>query len=138
MPHAARRLHAWLIFDVGQNEIMSSWFALIPVTPIEWAVCLSIVGVGCLLFAIGNRMFGRKNEGGKRLVLLVAGLAFVLLGLFLCRGSRLAFEVQKYPEAIAFLLGFVTAAFGIYLSGASIFATGKALDNAFEYLKRSI
>jgi hypothetical protein len=116
---------------------MHTGIAVTPVTLKEWLICLAIIAVGWLIFAIGNRVFGRKNEGGKRLLLFVAGLAFGFLGAFLCRESWSAVEAEKYPMALVFYLGVGSVAGGVYFFGASIFASGKALDEAFETLLRS-
>ncbi len=36
MPHAARRLHAWLIFDVGQNKMPLVILVFVAAIPVLW------------------------------------------------------------------------------------------------------
>jgi hypothetical protein len=105
--------------------------AVIPGTLMEWAICLGLFVVGCILFVVGNLVFGRKT-GGKRLVIFAAGAAGCFLAWFLLR------EAFSKPDApvIAAILGIGALVISIGLIGAS-FASEERVEEAFKVVLRS-
>ena len=96
-----------------------------------WLLWLGVVGIVGGLYWIGNRLLGRP-QGGKRLVLFVGGPACATLGALLCREFWPRFKDGTMPGVFLFVLGAVALGLGAYLFGASIFASGKTLDEAFD------
>lgn len=105
--------------------------AVIPGTLVEWAICLGLFVLGCILFVVGNLVFGRKT-GGKRLVIFATGAAGSILGCFLLRES---FSNPAAP-VIAGILGGGSLIVSIGLIGAS-FASEERVEEAFKVVLRS-
>ena len=105
--------------------------AVIPGTLVEWAICLGLFVLGCILFVVGNLVFGRKT-GGKRLVIFAAGAAGSILGCFMLR------EVFTKPDApvIAAIFGVGLLIVSLGLIGAS-FASEERVEEAFKVVLRS-
>lgn len=89
--------------------------AAIPGYILELAVGLAAVTVGCVLFFVGNRLFGRKT-GGKRLVVFAAGIVGIITAYFLLRwafsGSDAAVVAVLFGGACFLVsVGLLVAAF---------------------------
>lgn len=100
---------------------------------------LAIILFGVFLYAAGNFLFGKKRHGGKRLILLVAGLfaigMAVLLGCISIaqrdEGAGLFFVV------FLFLFGLVALVVGIWLVIRSFSADAKTIEKTFDSLTDS-
>lgn len=87
-----------------------------------------IVIVGVILYRIGNLLLGRKGEGGKRLILCLAGLficAFSVCVFWLIIPAQLSQWIPWSIFGLAFAIG------GIALVGLSVFASNEAIRRYF-------
>lgn len=90
-----------------------------------------IIVVGALLFYVGNVVIGKKNRGGKRLVVLVAGSIMAGIGALLVRVIYDGDFTQWYPW-VFLVFGLCAGFAGISFIYIALQGKNKTLDEAFK------
>lgn len=88
------------------------------------SLCVSVAIVGAIIYLIGNLLLGRKREGGKRLILCLAGLSSWAFSACI---SWLIIPAQFSQWISWSIVGLVLAIGGIALVGLSVFASNEAI-----------
>ncbi len=89
-----------------------------------------IIVVGALLFYVGNVVIGKKNRGGKRLVVLVAGLIMAGIGALLVRVVYDGDFTQWYIW-LFLVFGLCGGFAGLLFVYIALLGKNKTLDEAF-------
>ncbi len=101
-------------------------------------IYLGILVIGALIYLIGCLAVGSRKEGGKRLVLSVAGSAVSVLAAMGILHFYPAFAAQDYPRAIAVPIAFLFLAFGVSVVAASVFGSTEIVRNLFKAVLRGL
>jgi len=97
---------------------------------ILYYVAISIVGI--ILYFIGNFFFGKRNEGGKRLIVAVVGIIFGVVGYWMISSCGNALLNERFPDGLYAILGIMIFGFGVYLFLVALFASQNRINKWFD------
>jgi hypothetical protein len=89
-----------------------------------------VILIGTLLFYVGNVVIGKNNRGGKRLVVLVAGLIMAGIGALFVRVIYDGDFTQWYPW-VFLVFGLCAGFAGMSFIYIALLGKNKTLDEAF-------
>ena len=87
-----------------------------------------------IMFWIGQGIIGAKREGGIRLVVLMIGSGMSVVSAWLVIDFWPVFLDQKYPEALAVILGGLSLPLGLVLIAVSVAGSNAEVSGALDYL----
>lgn len=98
----------------------------------EFLYYIGFTAIGIILYFIGNLLMGERNEGGKRMILAIAGIISGLLGYYMARH----YLGETFPTSCLAILGIGFLGFGVYLFSAALFASQKHVIKLFDGILR--
>jgi drug/metabolite transporter (DMT)-like permease len=98
----------------------------------EYIAYLGLVILGFFLFFLGNLLLGKKNNGGKRFVICLAGAFLSGIGAIILLG---AYKAGDWSEAFTWLVsagGLSALALGLWWMLWSVKAKNEKVEKVFD------
>ena len=111
---------------------------MVPTSLKELCFYAAIVFAGCVLYLLGNWLFGASNNGGTRLLLFIIGIILSAMGGGLCFWVVPHEPHWTLSDGFALLFGSAFLAFGLYLLVMSLFASRDATTKLFKQVIRGL
>jgi len=119
--------------------IISVWLSLL----VKFVAYVCLLLVGCLIFLLGQWIFGWQREGGIRLVLFFAGVLLTAAGAGIMYAVfRFDLISQNFLFALLLLVAGVLCLYGVALIGVSVIGSNERvrawLDDLHRAFRRSV
>ncbi len=99
------------------------------------ALTCSILLAGLILYWVGNRIIGRHNRGGYRLITFATGIASIIFGITMLLGL---FRDENSANRGFFILCPIFWLLGVYLIYMSVNANNKKIETVVDDITRGI
>lgn len=101
-----------------------------------YGLCAALILAGILLYGIGNLAFGKKQHGGKRLILLVFGVCASGMGGLLIAASVVFWSdgTSRIFVCLLFAAGLALVGSGGYATWLSFSGDNAKIEKAFDSL----